>query len=219
MENNKSQIEYTQSEKEALNYIEKVQHLLNQMKDGINRNVGKVYTYDKEDVIRELTRTNEYTLEYNMKNRVIEKLYDKLDYIKKLIDNNNTYVCLYDIPIYVLEGAYTDGTLTFSTYRAQLELLSTYSLDEIVDHINEMGIQNTNTETIHICKSEEILRGLLEDACEDEDDKDKIMLACYQVLLDNDYTLDEEHQKNYDRLTNDGRELEDFIENNEIGDR
>ena len=207
MEKDNSQIEYTQSEKEALDYIEKVQHLLNQMKDGINRNVGKGYTYDKEDVIRELTRTNEYTLEYNMENRVIGELYNKLDYIKELIDNKDTYVCLYDIPIYVLEGAYADGTLTFSTYQAQLELFSTYSLDEIVDHINEMGIQNTNIEIIHIGKSEEILRGLLEDACEDEDDKDKIMLACYQVLLDNDYTLDEEHQKNYDRLTNEGREL------------
>ena len=205
MENNKSQIEYTQSEKEALYYIEQLQYRLNSIKDSINRNKKKTNYYDKEDIIRELTRMNKYELENNMENRVIGELYDKLDYIKQNIDDNHIEN-INEVSNYVFGNAYENGTLTDLTYQSELELFANYSLDEIIDYTN-IPYSEKATDLVHIVKCEEILTNKLKDFCEDREDKDKIMLACYQVLLDNDYTLDEEHQKNYDRLINGDREL------------
>ena len=202
MEKDNSQIEYTPSEKEALDYIEKVQYRLNLIKNSIKNNE---FVYDIDSVVRQISRMNNYAIKDNMLFRALDKLDETLDYIKQNIDDNHIEN-INEVSNYVFGNAHVDGTLTDLTYQSELELLANYSLDEIIDYTNIPSSEKA-TDLVHIAKCEEILTNKLKEFCEDKEDKNKIMLACYKVLLDNDYILDEEHQKNYDRLMNNGREL------------
>lgn len=113
-----------------------------------------------------------------------------------------------DICSKALEGAFVNGSLTFSTYRAERELSATYNRDEIKDYFEELGIDEPKyAETTHIMMVEkelnEELNGKLSELSEKypEVDSDELGLLVAAMLLDeHGYEYKEQIQQELKKL-------------------
>lgn len=138
-----------------------------------------LYNYLKDE-----TRSKESLSDYG-----ISELDGQIDYIIGKIEVDNITE-LYDLVDTVFYGAQMNGTLTFSTLQAELEVSSFYGVDEIQE-IQAEWDNTLNYEQLHIelCKRE--FYSYMEEKIEEIDDlyqgltnKELLIKACKSIVND-----------------------------------
>lgn len=151
----------------------------------------KYNDYDDETLILKLY--NYLQAEIRSKNSLsdygISELDGQIDYIIDEIEADNI-TDLYDLVDTVFYGAQMNGTLTFSTLQAELEVNSFYDVDEIQEIQSEWD-NTLNYEQLHIelCKRE--FYSYMEEKIEETDDlyqglteKELLIKTCQLVAND-----------------------------------
>lgn len=136
--------------------------------------------YDLNSCIIKVKDTLESNISGRLENRALDELKTNIEQIEK-----NKPQSIEDVVDLSFEQAYKNGTLTFSNKLTEIELLSEYTLDELLAK-KEDGLFNT-TEQFHIDTVKEKLTDILEEKYSEvkeevKNDKKAILVAVYEVL-------------------------------------
>lgn len=147
----------------------------------IDEFLGRLYSALQEETRYQIPLENYgYTL-----------LSDQFDY---LLEEGFEFENEYDLASEIFNYARMDGTLTYNTMHAEMELISNYGLDDISEM--EMFEYCNNAEQMHIEACEETFRNDFSDYLEntninfpDLSERERILLACYAISNDKELDL------------------------------
>ncbi|CAM3108822.1 hypothetical protein STFE110948_02555 [Streptobacillus felis] len=159
-------------------------------------------SFDKKDLLSSLISFIDDELKNSIDERAIAELDEYLEYIEQdIIDGD--IESSYELAERVFENARMDGSLTLSTYWAERELYSKYSLEEITELSNEYNI--TSAETLHVLSTENALKDLIQEKIDNStfsklDDNEILLHSVYELLIENGYELSEFSQQKLNEL-------------------
>ncbi len=116
----------------------------------------------------------------------INELASNIDYIEDEIKNGNIQDS-YTLVDAIFSGAWANGTLTFSSLQAEMEVTANYGLDEIQEIQNDYGLDNWEQVHIEFCKREftdyfEANKYLIKEEHPELTEQELLIKTCHSIL-------------------------------------
>lgn len=146
---------------------------------------------DDEQLLLDLYNFIQEEIRYNhpLINYGINELDGMIDYIEEEIEDGNIQDG-YDLTHAIFEGACINGTLTFSTLQAQMEVNAYYDLDEIQEIQNDYQLEYCESLHVVLCMRE--FESYFEEKLEEQKDENPeleeqelLIKTCHSILEEN----------------------------------